>query len=143
MKRGFSLDDLPATTSGDNSDSAMRKKRSKTGQNKRTVAASQPATTKNDASDSIIDDVINDVLSQSASQPGHHEAVLQADGSVDKRISTDTTLVQLLLEKIEKQQTMIKNLERKLDSVLSFMGISDSDTAGTTSNTNAESCSRV
>jgi len=130
MKRGFSLDDLTATISGDSSGGVMGKKRSKNGHNKGTAAASQPTTTKNnDASNSIIDDVINDVLSQSASQQSHQE-VLRAGsvGSDDGRILTDTTLVQLLLERIEKQQTVIEKLERKLDSALSFMGIPDIDT---------------
>lgn len=123
MKRGFSLDDLTATTSGDCSVSTMRKKKSKTGHNKGKATASQPTTSKHDdASGSIIDEAINDVLSQSASQQSNRE--VSRTETADGTILSDTSLVQLLLEKIEKQQATIENLERKLDSVLSFMGIS-------------------
>ena len=138
MKRGFSLDDLSATTSGDCSGSAMGKKRSKTGHNKGKATASQPTTSKhNDTSSGIIDEAINDVLSQSASQHSHRGAVLQPEG-VDGSILSDTSVIQLLFEKIEKQQTIIENLERKLDSVLSFMGISHAAVDTVTGNTNSE-----
>ena len=136
MKRGFSLDDLTATTSGDHGDFTMKKKKSKTGHNKgkATATASQPTTSKHDdTSSNIIDEVINDVLSQSASQQTRHEVTSQVE-TVAGSLSSDTSLIQLLFEKIEKQQTVIESLERKLNSVLSFMGISDTAAGGVTDN---------
>jgi len=72
-------------------------------------------------------------LSQSGSQQSHCDVVSGveiADGS----ILPDTLLIRLLVEKIEKQQTMIEKLTWKLDSVLSFMGISHTATDTVVSN---------
>lgn len=124
MKRGFSLSDLSGSVSVD-SDSGMKKKKSKTTNKGKAVAAttaaaaaaaaSQPATCMIDGlSSNIIDDAINDVLSQSVSHQSQHEVMPgAADGN--------TALVQSLLEKIDNQQATINNLERKLNSVLSFL----------------------